>query len=1077
MDSQVRFRILGPLEVAVDGRLVPLRGARQERALATLLVDPGRVATFEHLSEAVWDDPPASARRQLQDVVTGLRRTLTAHGARPDLIVTLRAGYVLRLASNELDAYEFEQLVAAAREASETQPPAAARALRGALALYRGRTLAGINSRTLESAVARWEERRLAVTEECLAMELTLGRHNQLVEELVGVVGEHPLRERLVELLMVALHRSGRSSEALDAYQRLRHRLSDETGLDPGAGVRELHRTILRGEAELTPEPALGPEPIPADPSTVPRELPPDPVVFTGRELALGLLDESLPAPGRPARPVVICGMGGVGKSTLAVHWAHRVAERFPDGQLYLHLRGYAVGVPMRPVEALGLLLRALGVPPARVPVDLDAATGMCRTLLANRRVLLVLDNARDADQVRPLLPSAEGCLVLVTSRDRLTGLVVRDGARRITVDPLAPVEAAELVSRLLDGTDPPAAAALATACGRLPLAIRIAAAHLADRPGLTVAAYVAALNANLDGLEVDGDPEVSVRATFAHSYRALDPAARRLFRLLGLVPGTSVTVPAVAALAGTGPDRAQPLLDTLTREHLVEPCEPGRYLLHDLLRAYAAEQAREGDGTERDEAAGRLHQFYLSAMDAAARMLYPRAARLPVDVPDGFPYRTRFPDEAAATAWIDAELTNLVALVEHAATSGPHRVSWLLANALGGYFWLRARYGPQWLATAEAGLAAATAGDDRQAMAACQLSLAAAHRSVGGLAEAIGYATSALALSRQLGWRRGETGALANLGSAHAELGQNQPALAAFDEALAVNREIASRAGEAGQLSNRSGLRFRMGQLREALRDGSAALAIYREIRDPSGEANAQHNIAMCYVYLGELDRAHHLITQSLELFQSIGERYSQSLVRSLLTKLHCDAGRYSAALECGTSTLRDALRAEYLPSAALLLVDLAEVRRQLGDCRDAVRDCAQAVQLARRANHRNALAYALLGLAEAYLHDGQLERATESIAAVRQLIARFGYRRLEGHALTVLGEVHLAAGQRAAAAERGEAALVIHHETGYRLGEARSRQLLAQCVPDHDAARRHRHAAQAILAEVGVPQAVGSG
>jgi DNA-binding SARP family transcriptional activator/tetratricopeptide (TPR) repeat protein len=1042
----VEVRVLGPLLVTIAGKPAEIGAAQKRRlVLAVLLARAGRPVPIDTLVEAVWPDrPPASARRNLQLYVHQLRGVLGG-----ERIAAGADGYAID-AGDRLDAGRFRELTVAGGAALDTGDAAGAEAtLRTALDLWRGPAFAEfLDCELVAEEAARLELRRLETYERWAEAQLVTGATPRLAAELTELCRLHPYRESLRGHMMRALYQTGRRVEALAVFRETRALLVDEVGVEPGPTLQRLHEAMLRGDEALVPPPRTEVRLSPPSP----RQLPPAPTVFAGREEALALLDESLPGDGRSGRTVAICGMGGVGKTTLAVHWAHRVADRFPDGQLYVHLRGYAPGTPMRPIEALGLVLRALGVPPAQVPVDLDGATGMYRTRLAERRLLMVLDNARDAEQVRPLLPAAAGCLALITSRDRLTGLAARDGIRRLTLDVLTPAEAVTLVGRLVGDVDQRAATALAEACGFLPLAIQIAAAHLADRPGASLADHAEALrrDAGLGGLEIDGDPEASVRSAFTHSYRALDPAAQRLFRLLGLVPGLDVTVPAAAVLAGTDAAQAQRLLDSLVRAHLVTAGRSGRYTLHDLLRLYAREQvAAATDGLGQAEAAGRLYDFYLYTLDAAARMLYPRAVRLPVDVPEGHPRLVGFPDQAAAVEWVDAELANLVAAIRYAAAAGPWRTSWLLADSLGGYFWLRSRHGTQWLATAEAGLAAATAGGDEPALAAAHLNLALAHRSLHRPATAIRHATEALAMSRRSGWLEGQASALSELTADHAELGHNGPALAALDEALAVNRRIGGHARQAGPLAARSGLRFRMGQLRESLSDGLAALELYRGIRNPAGEAYAHVNTALSYLYLGRFEAARDHVTRSLRLFEPIGERYGRALAQCILAKLHIDAGRTAAAVECATATLHAARSADDSIHAAFSLIDLVEARRQLGDREHAVRDCTWAVQAVRRANRPHAEAVALISLAEAHRYDGRLDRALTSVAAARRITERYGYRLLEGHALTVLAEVQLAAGDRAASIESGEAALAIHRETGYRLGEARAHRLLEEPVP----------------------------
>jgi DNA-binding SARP family transcriptional activator len=1039
----VEFKVLGPLQVGA-GRVVIGTARKRQLVLAVLLARAGQPVPIDSVVEAVWGErAPVSARRNIQLYVHELRRALDE-----GLITTLGDGYLID-PGNNLDATRFRRYATDGHSELDAGDPVGAEAtLRMALDLWRGPAYAEfLDCRLVADEAQRLELMRLDTYERWAEAQLTIGATPALVGELAQLCRLHPVRETLHAHLMRALYQTGRQAEALAVFRDLRGLLSDQLGVEPSPLLQRLHQAMLRGDETLTASPRDGVNL--AVRSTVPHELPPEPTSFTGRERALEALDDALLDADGPTRPVVICGMGGVGKTTLAVYWGHRVADRYPDGQLYLNLRGYASSVPMRPVEALGQLLRALGVPAAQIPADLDAAVGMFRTRLTGRRVLVVLDNARDAEQVRALLPAAPGCLALVTSRDRLTGLVARDGARRLTLGVLAPAEAAALVTRLLGDAGPDAAATLARGCGYLPLAIRIAAAYLADRPGLTIAAYAEALRSSLDGLEADGDPEASIRSTFAYSYHALDPAPARLFRLLGLVPGHDLTPPAAAALADTDLDEARRLLDTLARAHFLKPDRPGRYALHDLLRTYAGELASTGGlDPELKDALGRLHDFYLSAVDAAANMVYPRIARLPVEVPDRFPHRTTFPDRATAVAWLDAELANLMAMAQHAAIHGPRRAAWLLADALHRYFWHRRRHGADWVITAEAGLAAAVADGDQRASAAAHLGLARAYRNVGRTTSAVRHATRALTMSRRLGWLEGQASALGRLAVAQAELGHNEQALAGFDEALAINQQIAQPAHRAELLTDRSALWFRIGQLQQSVADGLAALELYRG-HDPAGEAYAQLNTAVGFLYLGAGDRARHHITHSLRLFNSIGERYGQGRARCVLTRLHFDAGRYDAALECASATLRDALLVYHHASAALSLIDLVEIRRRLGDHQHAVRDSARAVELARRAGRPHAEVQALVGLADSYRHEGQPGEAMHSIAAARRITERYGYRLLEGHARTVLGEIRLAAGDRVTATAHAEAALAIHAQTGYRLGEARTRALLSQLRP----------------------------
>ncbi|HEX8006044.1 MAG TPA: AfsR/SARP family transcriptional regulator, partial [Trebonia sp.] len=540
----------------------------------------------------------------------------------------------------------------------------------------------------------------LTAMEDRFEAYLAAGRHVEVMPQLLERAEAYPLRERLRGQLMLALHRAGRSPEALATFRDLRRWLVDEMGVEPGQALQRLHRQILYQDAALVGSLRAVREP-------APNHLPADAAGFSGREAQVRDMDRLLTNPtGSPV--LVIAGMAGAGKTALAVHWAHRVADRFPGGQLYVNLRGYALGLPMAPLTALTLFLRALGVGPSRVPVDLDEAVGLYRTLLAQRRVLVILDNARSAEQVRPLLPGGGGCVTIVTSRDRLTGLVARDNTQRMELDLLRPDESTALLRHALAGAvgqlSPAAMGALAAACGHLPLALRIAAANIADQPLADVAAYVNALVADepLGRLTVDGDAHASVRAAFDLAYRPLAPAERRLFRLLGLVPGGDFTVPMAAALAGTQARSAETMLGVLAAAHLVERHPGGRYALHDLLRHYAHGEAELTDGEdERAAAIARLCGFYLDTVDAAARVLYSQTVRIPDPDPAGrspaSPADPVFADPAAARLWLDVELANLVALIHYAARNGPRRAAWLLADWLRGYFWIR-RPVAEWL-------------------------------------------------------------------------------------------------------------------------------------------------------------------------------------------------------------------------------------------------------------------------------------------------------------------------------------------------------------------------------------------
>ncbi len=468
----------------------------------------------------------------------------------------------------------------------------------------------------VEAEAARLEEQRLAALEARIDADLACARHAVLIPELRKLVLDYPLRERLWGQLVLALYRSGRQADALSAYREIHQLLEAELGVEPGAALRRLHQRILSADAALD-APARSAPGARATPAPVPRQLSADVAGFTGRGEHLRRLGQLLGGDGQgPAALVIaaIVGTAGVGKTALAVHWAHQVAGRFADGQLYVDLRGVARRPPLPPAEALAQLLRALGVPAAQVPPELEEAAGTYRSLLAGRRVLVVLDNAASPDQVRPLLPGSPTCLVVVTSRNQLRGLVAKDDARLLTLDVLGRDEAAALVGRVIGDArvraEPAATAELARLCAHLPLALRIAGANLADHPGQPIADYTAELaeGDRLAKLVVGGDEQTAVRSSLDLSYQRLAPPERRLFRLLGLVPGPDVSAAAAAALAGTTPERAELVLDRLALAHLLARRAPGRFAVHDLLRLYAIDRAlREESEQEREVATRRL--------------------------------------------------------------------------------------------------------------------------------------------------------------------------------------------------------------------------------------------------------------------------------------------------------------------------------------------------------------------------------------------------------------------------------------------------------------------------------------
>jgi DNA-binding SARP family transcriptional activator len=1025
----MRFQMLGPLRVWDGSAWSAIGAAHQRVVLAVLLAEAGRPVSVDRLVDEIWgEQPPRTARHAVQVYVRRLRQLLgdgaEGNGGR---LVTRGQAYQLNTGEDDLDAATFERLVeAGTRRLSGGELERGAAELAEALALWRGPVLSDVPAGPAVTAeVARLDRRRLTAIEERLHALLELGRHAGVVDELQRLVEQHPLRERLYGQLMLALLRSGRRGEALAAYRQARRLLVSELGVEPGADLQRLHRAILAGGAGQASEESQAlagtastagtitpAAPIRAGGQVPPAQLPADVSGFVGRDEQLDRLDRLLARAGAQAAAglviATVVGVAGAGKTALAVRWAHRVRDAFPDGQLYVNLRGYAAGPPLRPIDALAGFLPALGLPADQVPDDLEQAAAAYRSLLAGRRVLVLLDNAHHADQVRPLLPGGAGCLVVVTSRDRLHGLVARDGAAQIDLSVLPPAAArrllAELVGEARVRAEPGAAAELVDLCGRLPLALRIAAAGLTGRPAVRIGDYTRQLATGdrLSTLEIDGDPDVGVRTAFDHSYSRLPPAARAMFRLLGLVPGPDVAAPAAAALAGLPPEAARRLLDRLAAAHLVTEHAPGRYTMHDLIRLYARQRASEQDA-EPDRAAAleRLYGHLLSGTIGAARRIRPEILRLPEPAA-----ATEFDDDASASAWLAAERSNLVATTLHCASEGPHRIAWRLADALRGYLY-HGMHIVDWQAVAEAGLAAARADGDLAGQAAARISLALHHLTQGRHPEAIEGYREALSLARRAGWREAESAALGNLGSVLIGLGRFTEAAGYAEQALAIDRETGWLAGQASKLGNLAIVSLGLGRLELAASQQARALALYRRAGSRSGEARAMANLGEVRHALGHLDEAIGLLDRALSVHRELADQHTEGDTTRALAAAHLDAGRYGSAGELAGRAVELARRGGDRRLQAMALTTRAAVWRQRGELATAIDDCREALALARGTGDRYTETHALAALAGAHRRAGEPGTAADHAGRALALARQGEYRLLEKQILTELDEI----------------------------------------------------------------------
>ncbi len=715
----MRFRLLGPLEVRAGDDWQGIGAPKWRSVLAVLLIKAGQIVPADVLINEVWGDaPPAKATNLISIYVLRLRRLLG--DADSTLLVTRAPGYQLRIGAEDSDVQVFESMVHEGRRALAVgDAQSAAARLAEALALWHGSPLADVPPTPLVEAEAeRLDELRLDAAELRIRAELACGGHAQVIGELRRLLASHPLREGLWLLLMQALDGAGRHAEALDAYSQARAAISDELGVDPGAELRRFYADMLAQDDMLArgTEDAPGsisaatvmassgpasPAPAPAKSAglasvPVPAQLPADVADFTGRDHQVRHMVELLSGAGDngdsgAVRIALVAGSGGLGKTSLAVHAAHRVRGSFPDGQLYVDLLG-PTPHPLPASEVLARFLRDLGVDGREIPVGEDERAARYRTILAGRRVLIVLDNAHDAAQVRSLLPGTSSCAVLVTTRNRMADLA---STKLVDLDVLDDDEALTLFTRVVGderaAAEPEATAELLLACAGLPLAIRICAARLATRSGWTISAMANRLrdtHRRLDEMQV-GD--LAVRASFQVSFASLPASAQpdgvdpaRAFCLLGLWHGPTISSVAAAALFGATEDLASETLEVLVDAHLLESTSPDRYKLHDLLRVYSSERAvADVPGPARDAAIGRLLRWYMRTADAAATAVSPHRYNMPLDLAEGEKPPHTFSSADDALSWYDSERANLVAATRQASESGLHDIAWRLPAPL----------------------------------------------------------------------------------------------------------------------------------------------------------------------------------------------------------------------------------------------------------------------------------------------------------------------------------------------------------------------------------------------------------
>ncbi|GLZ79413.1 SARP family transcriptional regulator [Actinorhabdospora filicis] len=973
-DASIAFRLLGSLEAVADGRVLGLGGPRQHKLLAVLLLNLGATTSLERIIDTLWESPPRSAKQQVHNAIGSLRRALAPL---PDVeIVTSNVGYLVQAPDEALDLHVFRERAETARllEARHDLDEAA-RVLRSALDLWRGPALEGLDGPYLRGPAEQLGEERLVAEERLMSLRLRLGESAQLVGELIGLTGEHPLRESLRASLMLALSRSGRQAEALAVYEDLRGHLAEELGIDPSPQLRELHTRVLRGE-----EGAQAAEDLPAASVDVPWRvgsfLPRDVREFTGRSAEVGRLLDGVGASGSSALVIsAIDGMGGLGKTTLAVHLAHLLADEFPDGHYFQDLQGFSLGrAPITAEQALEDLLRETGVPAELVPSDPAARERLWRSRLAGRRALIVLDNASDEAQIRPLIPGAPKTLVLITSRRRLTAL---EGTFPLSLDVLPVADAAELFVRVAGeartADDPDTVRQVVELCGRLPLAIRIAAARFRDRESWTMGDLLSRLRTRRQRVRFLNTGDRDVMAVLKLSYDYLPEDAKRMFRLLSLCPGSTFAAPSAAALCGSSVDEAEACLDVLFEHSLLLEREPGRYMFHDLVRDCAVALLEERDSVEERRAA--MHRLLDQLLHLAYSLCQPKAIEPFVFTPDithTFEDIDPLPPLPERYGPLVADHETLVAASRYAAENGWLTHAWQIPCAMMPY--LRSfNYGTDAEGLFTRALEAAREAGDRHGEIASTTALAKIARD-RGMSPAVAESLLREAIAITDAEKRPEWGVKLSidLGMLMYNLGRAEEAYELFSNCFPRAVEL-GLTGDLPLLANNCGAVCRdLGRFDEAIAYFEKARSLARTPTPPKFEAVLLFNIGFAHQLMGqpmeallELERA---LVQSTELRADA----LTSTVHAALSEVHRSLGDIDLAFAHGRDALDLARRLRQSEIECMALNALGEAHIATGAVRTAETVFTEALTLARSRGLTPQMARATEGLAHVDLIGG---------------------------------------------------------------------------------------------------------
>lgn len=984
----VEFEVLGRVRLRRADCDAASPGGLQGLLLAMLLAHANQPVSVDRLVEAMWGpSSDARAAHRLQMHVLRLRRTLGQDAE----VAFGPGGYRLSLAPAALDAERFATLVDDARKAGSDEPARAVDLLREALSLWRGEAYEGIDVPELRTESRRLLELRLVAIEELYAAELRCGHHAVVANELPALMAEHPLRERLYELLMMSHAIAGRRADALGTYRHARSVLVEELGIEPGPALRELEAQVLNGEH-------VGGRDQPAKPATVPApaQLPAHPGGFVGRRHELEQLDAILEESGDSGRIRTLTGSAGVGKTALALHWAHRVRENFPGGQLYADLRGFGPDDARTPAHVLAGFLRALGVDSPSLPEDLDERAALFRSQVAGRRMLILLDNAQDVSQVRPLLPGAACCATVVTSRVVLAGLEVQEGARQVGVSRMSDDEARHVVTHLLDHPlEADDVDRLVQACSHLPLALRIAAERIRTLGPAGLSGLITELTHEQGRLDLldGGDDDTSVRGVFSWSYRALNVDSAWVFRCLGVVPAREVDTSALAAMANLRPGATRRVLDNLVRAHLVEVTGDDRYRLHDLLRSYAGELADESDLPQHQTAAfERLCHHYVTNTATALEQVMPEemgstVARGILDAED---LHRPFDDAAAATRWLETERENLILVAERAARTGQSADPITLSRLLQRYLDTKRLL------------------DDAQRLHTAAVTAARSSGDLNAEARALGA----------LGW----------LGIRRDQFVEAEQHLLA---ALDLHEKAADSRLTARALNALGAVFMYTGRIHEAIRYYERAITEYNKTDDPAS-CFPTANLGVLHHMLGSPREALTWLESSLRLGEQHGKRHSECSTLTNLAPVCRDLGELDLALDYARRGLTLARELGRTETEGMALTSLGAVHQRRGELEQARELHRRALVIAENVNSDHVMAVSRIGVAEVSQAAGDPEDARCHYLALRDLTADFWD--LRAHVLIGLGESYRQLGDEARGVDAWQQALDIYEEVGHR-------------------------------------------